>query len=91
MNKRKPKTRNPVALSPLLRKGGAHVRSKTGLRHSAKLSTADAVDDWLDELEEQKNGEQTLPDLFPYPLNRYSPISLAMLTTPARLLTSNLR
>ncbi len=62
------KRRNPVACSPLLRKGGAHVKSKSGQRIRARLSTHSAVDEWLDELEsrkeEKKNGEQMLPDLF---------------------------
>jgi hypothetical protein len=59
--------RNPVARSPLLRKGGAHVKSKTGQRVRARLSTHDAIFEWLDDVErteEQKDGEQKLPDFF---------------------------
>lgn len=60
--------RNPVARSPLLRKGGPHIESKTGQRVQTRLSTHSAIDEWLDELEEnsqrQKNGERTLPDYF---------------------------
>ena len=63
-----PKRRNPVALSPLLRKGGAHVKSKTGQRVRTRLATQNAIDDWWEELndsqEEQQNGEQKLPDSF---------------------------
>lgn len=70
MPRRNIPVRNPVAQSPLLRKGGAHVKSKTGQRVRFRLSTNDAVDDWLDELEderqnqEKENGEQMLPDFF---------------------------
>jgi hypothetical protein len=39
---------NPVARSPLLRKGGAHERSTGGKRHLARLSTYDAIEEWLE-------------------------------------------
>ncbi len=44
--------RNPVALSPLLRKGGIHEKSKSGIRaeHKQKLQTE--LIDWREELEE---------------------------------------
>ena len=62
------KRRNPIARSPLLRKGGAHVKSKTGQRVRARLTTQDAIDEWREETEtqqkEQNNGEHKLPDLF---------------------------
>lgn len=70
MPRRNIPVRNPVARSPLLRKGGAHVKSKTGQRVRSRLSTNEVVDDWLDELEderqnqEKENGEQMLPDFF---------------------------
>jgi len=70
MPKRNITVRNPVAQSPLLRKGGAHVKSKTGQRVRARLSTGSAIDEWLDDLEddghnkEQENGEQSLPGSF---------------------------
>ena len=61
-----PKSRNPVARSPLLRKGGAHVKSKTGQRLRSRLNTQDAIDEWWDEQQDQQQeettGEQTLPD-----------------------------
>ena len=34
-----PKVRDPVARSPLMRKGGAHGKSKRALRHEANLAT----------------------------------------------------
>lgn len=34
-----PKQRDPVARSPLLRKGGAHGKSQRALRHEANLAT----------------------------------------------------
>ncbi len=45
--------RNPVARSPLLRKGGVHSQSKTGQRVNNRLQTQSAIDDWLDEIEDQ--------------------------------------
>ncbi len=60
--------RNPVAQSPLLRKGGAHTKSKTGQRVRSRLSVNSAINEWLDDLEdnnlnqEQEKGEQKLPD-----------------------------
>ncbi len=54
----KPKVRNPVAMSPLLRKGGAHTKSKTGLRVKARQATYDAYDEWLEEKEEFNNDWQ---------------------------------
>ncbi len=59
--------RNHVARSPLLRKGGAHTKSKTGQRVRERLSTSSAIEDWREELEEEKqnqeikDGEQMLP------------------------------
>lgn len=43
--------RNPVARSPLMRKGGTHVHSKSGQRSRQRLSTSSGIEDWLDELE----------------------------------------
>ena len=58
-----PRRRNPIARSPLLRKGGVHKKSKTGQRVRARLTTRDAMDEWQEEnQEEQLNGEQKLPD-----------------------------
>lgn len=36
--------RNPVARSPLLRKGGPHVKSKSGQRFQARIATYKAYD-----------------------------------------------
>lgn len=49
--KRRP--RNPVALSPLLRKGGVHERSKSGVRAEAKQELQDELEFWEEELEEE--------------------------------------
>jgi hypothetical protein len=48
----KVRRRNPVALSPLLRKGGAHEKSKSAIRaeHKQKLQTE--LIDWHEELDE---------------------------------------
>ncbi len=45
--------RNPVAQSPLLRKGGVHTESKTGRRVRDRIKLASAIDEWLDETEGQ--------------------------------------
>lgn len=44
--------RNPVALSPLLRKGGVHERSKSGLRTEAKQQLQNELEFWQEELKE---------------------------------------
>lgn len=41
--------RNPLACSPLLRKGGIHTQSKTGQRTRAKLNVEDEINEWRDE------------------------------------------
>lgn len=64
MPKRNTAIRNYVARSPLMRKGGAHVQSKTGRRLQGRLSTQQAVDEWWQDEEEdqqEENGEQELP------------------------------
>lgn len=53
-----PRRRNPVARSPLLRKGGVHEKSKSAKRQQQKLSDNHLLDDWREELEferEMKN------------------------------------
>lgn len=44
-----PKARNPFACAPIMRKGGAHIKSKSGQRRSQKHKLRDVVDDYLDE------------------------------------------
>lgn len=41
-----PRVGNLAARSPLMRKGGAHVKSKTGIRHQQRKKTKQGVDDW---------------------------------------------
>ncbi len=69
MPKRSIPIRNPVARSPLLRKGGPHTRSKTGQRVRTRLSTRYAIDDWYDEIEDNttknEDGEPVLPIFLP--------------------------
>ena len=47
--------RNPVARSPLLRKGGAHERSKTSLRQQSRGALRTQLDDWREELEFERS------------------------------------
>ncbi len=42
--------RNPVARSPLLRKGGAHQESRTAARQSQRQSLRKEAEDWRLEL-----------------------------------------
>lgn len=53
--------RNPVATSPLLRKGGVHQRSKSGARANAKRETENALADWRECLEEECMPTMTHP------------------------------
>ncbi len=43
------KLRNPVAASPVLRKGGAHLKSKSSQRALRKKDTKQAVTEWKQE------------------------------------------
>ena len=45
--------RNRVAMPPLLRKGGVHERSKSGLRAEAKQQLQEELGDWQEALEEE--------------------------------------
>lgn len=43
------RVRNPVARSPLLRKGGPHQRSRSSERREQRLELEAALDSWWDE------------------------------------------
>ncbi len=45
--------RNPVAQSPLLRKGGVHTESKTGQRVRDRMKVSSAIDEWAEEIEDR--------------------------------------
>lgn len=61
--------RNPVARSPLMRKGGAHAQSKSGQRSRQRLSTLSGIDDWLDELDtSQKQADKKGSNSSPFSL-----------------------
>ncbi len=47
--------RNPVARSPLLKKGGAHEPSKTNERRNAKHALEMQLEDWREELEFERS------------------------------------
>lgn len=49
------KARNYVAMSPLLRKGGVHQRSKTGVRAIKKHELQSDIMDWQDAIEEERS------------------------------------
>lgn len=43
--------RNPVARSPLLRRGGVHEKSNSAARQQQRATVNALLDDWRDELE----------------------------------------
>lgn len=47
--------RNPVARSPLLRKGGAHQDTKTSQRRNARHALEGQLEDWREELEFERS------------------------------------
>jgi hypothetical protein len=47
--------RNPIARSPLLRKGGAHQETKTKQRRNARQALESQLEDWRDELEFERS------------------------------------
>lgn len=49
MPKRNIPLRNPVARSPILRKGGAHVQPKSGQRACGRRELESLLDEWLDQ------------------------------------------
>lgn len=54
------RARNTVAMSPLLRKGGVHQRSKTGARAEIKHEIQAEITDWQeDEFQSTTNLPQT--------------------------------
>jgi len=64
-----PAQRNYVARSPIMRKGGPHIKSKTGQRVRQRLQLGDSLDEWYetneDNVEEKENGEPEAPhDIF---------------------------
>lgn len=70
MPKRNRPIRNHVAQSPLLRKGGVHIKSKTGTRVQARRLTDSAIEEWQDEIDDtnneyqQESGQQARPGFF---------------------------
>jgi len=54
--------RNPVARSPLLRKGGPHQRSRSGERRQLRQALDAELDAWFDESDElQTQSEAPVP------------------------------
>ena len=47
--------RNPVARSPLLRKGGVHQKSKTAKRRQTSQALKVQLEDWREELEFERS------------------------------------
>ncbi|AVG16080.1 hypothetical protein CFN79_09560 [Chromobacterium vaccinii] len=47
------KPRNPLACAAILKKGGAHGRSRSGLRQSQKHSLWAELEDWREERDRQ--------------------------------------
>ena len=49
------KPRNPAARSPLMKKGGAHEKTKTSKRRSAKESVKGDLKDWRDDVKFERS------------------------------------
>ncbi len=49
------KPRNPVARSPLMKKGGVHEKSKTVVRRGKKAAMNKEVEDWRDDVEFERS------------------------------------
>ena len=47
--------RNPVARSPLMRKGGVHEKSKTAKRRENNQALKSQLEDWREELEFERS------------------------------------
>jgi len=47
--------RNPVARSPLLRRGGAHSQSKTSARRQVRDNIESQLDNWREDLEFERS------------------------------------
>ncbi|MEO0367500.1 MAG: hypothetical protein AAF197_01810 [Pseudomonadota bacterium] len=47
--------RNPVARSPLLRRGGVHERSRSAIRQQNRQSLQDEASHWRDELDSESD------------------------------------
>ena len=47
--------RNPVARSPLMRKGGVHEKSKTAKRRESSQALKSQLEDWREELEFERS------------------------------------
>ncbi len=47
--------RNPVARSPLMRRGGVHQRNRTSERQNSRAQLRDLIDGWQDELDDLAN------------------------------------
>ena len=58
MPERRRQPRNPVANSPLLRKGGVHQRPRSGQRQLDRQVLNDALDEWLDEIDNDEIHEK---------------------------------
>jgi hypothetical protein len=43
-----PGPRNPIALNPLLGKGGAHTQTRAALRQDNRRQLDEAIDEWLE-------------------------------------------
>ena len=47
--------RNPVARSPLMKKGGVHEKSKTAKRRESSQALKSQLEDWREELEFERS------------------------------------
>ncbi|WP_163830645.1 hypothetical protein [Spartinivicinus ruber] len=75
MAKRKISWRNPIAISPLLKKGGVHEKSNKAKRVRKKRQTQQMVSEWSDHSEHRSLGYSAIASLW-CPLGEYTQFKL---------------
>ena len=78
------KPRNPYACSPLLKKGGAHRNSRSGLRQNARQAMLAELDelDWIDHSPAAHAVEPNSEDDAPGSFSRHLPMTKAASQRP---------
>ena len=57
------KPRNPIAHSPLMRKGGVHQKSQSALRKQKRQQLNMQLEDWEDDLDFQRKLKQSTTEI----------------------------
>lgn len=78
------KPRNPYACSPLLKKGGAHRSSRSGLRQNARQAMLAELDelDWTEQHTARQTAESQQEDAAPGSFSCHLPMTKAAFQRP---------